>query len=380
EIDNYIGDEVLVDKVMELALDREDVKSTQIEGVVLTNESDPRALAILDKTFRRFKDNSPNALDSYSYKSYEKMSFDVDLDSIQDYSRFVEARKDSLTRLSNRQLPKKEKEKKDSIEGEQMMEVVKDSKMFLWERAMEFLYSKKHGEKVNVLDNRISGLKNPVYEMMALRSNRDKIPKEILPQNRSLYRYFLTDSIEIDGRMNHVIRFRQVDYKVPVNRRKYNGYIYIDKDSYAIKKIESNSKVKSDGSITSVWIPINEKWFLKTENLKIKMGTSEFSTVPKKENETAEEKKERLAKVKKFGNYAYMKADYFDVQTPVEFKASQFNGYSMGVKNADGTLLGQYRTDSLTTREKLTYTKIDSLGKKIHARQKSKGFDSFAKS
>ena len=110
------------------------------------------------------------------------------------------------------------------------------------------------------------------------------------------------------------------------------------------------------------------------------MGTSEFSTVPKKENETAEEKKERLAKVKKFGNYAYMKADYFDVQTPVEFKASQFNGYSMGVKNADGTLLGQYRTDSLTTREKLTYTKIDSLGKKIHARQKSKGFDSFAKS
>ncbi|TDX87221.1 hypothetical protein B0I22_1407 [Epilithonimonas xixisoli] len=364
EIDNYIGDEVLVDKVMELALDRENVKSTQIEGVVLTNESDPRALAILDKTFRRFKDNSPNALDSYSYKSYEKMSFDVDLDSIQDYSRFVDARKDSLTRLSNRQLPKKEKEKKDSIEGEQMMEVVKDSKMFLWERAMEFLYSKKHGEKVNVLDNRISGLKNPVYEMMALRSNRDKIPKEILPQNRSLYRYFLTDSIEIDGRMNHVIRFRQVDYKVPVNRRKYNGYIYIDKDSYAVKKIESNSKVKSDGSITSVWIPINEKWFLKTENLKIKVGTSEFSTVPKKENETAEEKKERLAKVKKFGNYAYMKADYFDVQTPVEFKASQFNGYSMGVKNADGTLLDQYRTDSLTTREKLTYTKIDSLGKK----------------
>ncbi len=364
EIDNYIGDEVVVDKVMEIALDRDNIKSTQIEGVVLTNETDPRALAIIDKTFKKFKENSPNALDSYSYKSYEKMSFDVDEDSIQDYSRFVEARKDSLSRATNRLLPKKEKDRKDSIEGEQMMEVAKDSKLFLWERAMEFLYSKKYGEKSNILDNRISGLKNPVYEMLALRSNRDKIPREILPENRSLYRYFLTDSIEIDGRDNFVIRFRQVDYKVPVNRRKYNGYLYIDKETYAIKKIESNSKVRTDGSITSVWIPIENKWFLKTENLKIKMGVSEFETVEKKPNETAEEKKARLEKVKKFNNYAYMKSDYFDFKTPVDFKASQFSGYTMSVENADGSLLSKYRTDSLTAREKLTYVKIDSLGKK----------------
>lgn len=85
---------------------------------------------------------------------------------------------------------------------------------------------------------------------------------------------------------------------MPVNRRKYNGYLYIDKETYAIKKIESNSKVRTDGSITSVWIPIQNKWFLKTENLKIKMGSSEFSTVKKKDNETAEEKKERLSKTK----------------------------------------------------------------------------------
>ncbi|WP_333851831.1 DUF5686 family protein [Epilithonimonas sp.] len=364
EINGFIGDEVVVDKIMELELDRQNAKTHEIEGVVLSNESDPRALAIIDKVFRNFKDNSPNALDSYSYKSYEKMSYDVDEDSIREYRRFIDAREDSLSKLPNREFSQKDKKKKDSVEGEQMMSIIKDSKMFLWERAMQFLYSKKYGEKVNVLDNRISGLKNPVYEMLALRSNRDKIPREILPENRSLYRYFLTDSIEIDGRENFVIRFRQVDYKVPVNRRKYNGYLYIDKETYAIKKIESNSKVRTDGSITSVWIPIQNKWFLKTENLKIKMGSSEFSTVKKKDKETAEEKKERLSKTKRFGNYAYMKADYFDFQTPVELKASQFSGYTMGVQNADGTLLDQYRTDSLTTREKQTYVKIDSLGKK----------------
>jgi hypothetical protein len=67
-----------------------------------------------------------------------------------------------------------------------------------------------------------------------------------------------------------------------------------------------------------------------------------------------------------------MKADYFDFQTPVEFKASQFKGYTMGVQNVDGSLLDQYRTDSLTTREKQTYVKIDSIGKNIHWTAKSK--------
>lgn len=119
------------------------------------------------------------------------MSYDVDEDSIREYRRFIDAREDSLSKLPNREFSQKDKKKKDSIEGEQMMSVIKDSKMFLWERAMQFLYSKQYGEKVNILDNRISGLKNPVYEMLALRSNRDKIPREILPENRSLYRYFL---------------------------------------------------------------------------------------------------------------------------------------------------------------------------------------------
>lgn len=372
EASQFIGDEVVVDKTMEIALDKESSKTRDIEAVTLTNQSDPRALAILDKVFRSFKDNSPNALDSYSYKSYEKMSFDLDQDSINDYSQFIASRKDSLSKLSNRALPTKEKEKKDSIEGEKAMSVFAESKMFLWERATQFLYSKKFGEKINVLDNRISGLQEPIYEMITLRSNRNKVPREVLPENHSLYRYFLTDSITIDGRENYVIRFRQVDYKTPVNRRKYNGYLYIDKATYAIKKIESNSKIKSDGSITSIWIPIDNKWFLKSENLKIRMGSSTFSTVAKKNNETTEEKKERLDKVKKFGNYAYMKADYFDFQSPVDLKANQFSGYTMSVKNSDGSLLADYRTDSLTTREKLTYIKIDSIGKKYKLDQKAK--------
>ncbi|MFP7657385.1 hypothetical protein [Chryseobacterium proteolyticum] len=83
------------------------------------------------------------------------------------------------------------------------------------------MYSKKYGEKINILDNRISGLKQPIYEMIALQqSNRDRIPNQVKQENRGLYRYFLTDTLELDGRKNFVIRFREVNYKKSDKKKK----------------------------------------------------------------------------------------------------------------------------------------------------------------
>ncbi|WP_435525646.1 hypothetical protein [Chryseobacterium indoltheticum] len=65
---------------------------------------------------------------------------------------------------------------------------------------------------------------------------RNKIPNQIKQENRGLYRFFLTDSIEIDGRQNYVIRFREANYKKPVKKRKFSGTIYIDTETYGIKK------------------------------------------------------------------------------------------------------------------------------------------------
>jgi hypothetical protein len=256
----YYEDDVVVDKIMEVALSKTDPKTQSIEGVIIAYKSDPRALAILKKVNDNYKTNSPKSLDSYSFKSYEKISFDLDEDSIQLYNQSLDKMIDSL-----KTLPKPvqtAEQKKDSLETESVMKLAGQSKLFLWERASEFLFSKKYGEKVNILDNRISGLQQPVYELLSLRSNRNQVPREIREENRALYRFFLTDSITIDGRKNYVIRFRQADFKKPVQRRKFNGYLYIDAANYALKKIESNSKVKSAGSITSIWTPIDNKWFL----------------------------------------------------------------------------------------------------------------------
>jgi hypothetical protein len=324
-------------------------KITSIETVVIQDKSDPRALEILKKVNQLFWENSPKSLDSYSYKSYEKVSLDIDEDSISHFNQIFESN-DFF----------KKKRKKDSLNNISARKIFSKSKLFLWERAQEFLYSKQLGEKINILDNRISGLKQPIYEMIALQqSNRDKLPAQLKQENRGLYRFFLTDTIEMDGRKNFVIRFREVNYKKLDKKRKYNGAIYIDTETYGIKKIENFSKNKNDGIITSTWIFFNNKWFLAHETVKLKMSNMAMEEENKEHPEEKHEKKDKRS----FGTYAFLTSKYFDFKSPIQIDKNDFKGYTFSVKNTDGKTLNQYRTDPLTDRERNTYTTIDSLGK-----------------
>lgn len=335
-------------------------KVKTIERVILKDKSDPEALEILRKVNANYAKNSPQSLDSYSFKAYEKISVDLDQDSIGDYRNFLEKHAlepgDSEKKNTNGKKQRKEDGKK----------LITRSKFFLWERAQEFLWEKNLGEKIIVLDNRISGFREPIYELMTLRSNRLKMPKEIREENRGLYRFFLTDTIDIDGRKNFVIRFREVNFKQPANKRKFNGSLYIDTASFALKKIESNSKVQGEGSIVSIWTPINNKWFLDKEKLRLKIGNTKIGDVAKQDIEGKVPEKGK----RKFGNYVYMMTDYFDFRTPSDVVQKKFRGYTMEVQNADGRFLKKFRTDSLTQRELNTYKNIDSLGSKYRLDQK----------
>ena len=365
----YYEDEAVVDKVMQVSLSRTDPKTQSIEGVIISDKSDPRALEILRKVNANYENNSPGSLSSYRYKSYQKISVDIDEDSLQHYNQSLDEMMKFMDRLS---LQKNKKENDTTVT---VKEVFANSKLFLWERAQEFLYSKKYGEKINVLDNRVAGLTEPLYQMMAVQSNRSRMPKEIREENRNLYRYFLTDSIDIEGRKNYVISFREVTYRQPVQRRKFNGYLYVDAATYGLKKIESNSKIKSDGTITSIWKPLYGKWFLESENIKMKLTTMNMQPdekdKEKDKNKAKEETKKKDRTADNFRTYGFVTASYFDHQSPIEEDQSDFNGYTFSVKNADGSLLNQFRTEELTAREQNTYVVIDSLGEKYNINQKA---------
>ncbi len=350
-----------VKKNMEVAMQPLSEKRGNIDRVVINDKSDPRALKILDELNKRAKENSPKSLESYNFKSYAKYSIDLDKDSIDIYKNFLATRKDSLSKVDHKDFKQKESDKKDSLIAEDFVEASKEGQMFLWEKATEYKYSKKFGEKTNIIDNRMSGFKNPIYEALALNvSNLDRTPRQLRPENRKLFNYYLTDTIQLDGRKTYVIKFKEITDKKKQNPRKFNGKIYVDADSYALKKFESTSKKRNEGNIVSVWKPINNKWFLDYEDLRLKMGDTSFDTSKKDSVKAGESKYNK----KKFGNYLYVKNRFFDFEIDQPQKASDFKGYSLEMKNSDGSLLQQYRTDSLTTRESNTYTKIDSFVQK----------------
>ncbi|NIF06773.1 hypothetical protein F3J23_15100 [Chryseobacterium sp. Tr-659] len=347
---------------MEVSMQPSSEKRENIERIIITDKSDPRALKILDEVNRKAKENSPKSLDSYNFKSYTKFSIDVDQDSIDTFKNFLAVRRDSLSKVDRRNFKQKESEKKDSLINEDFLNASQESQMFLWEKATEYKYSRKYGEKTNIINNRMSGFKNPIYEALAINiSNLDKTPRQLRPENRKLFHFYLSDTLQIDGRKTYVIKFKEITDKKKQNPRKFNGKIYIDAQSFALKKFESVNKKQNEGNIVSVWKPINNKWFLDYEDIKLKMGDQTFNTSKKDSLKPGEKIKYNK---KRFGNYLYVKNRFFDFELNEAQKASEFKGYSLEMKNPDGSLMQKYRTDSLTSRESATYTKIDSFVEK----------------
>lgn len=353
---------VEVKKSMEVSMKPLSEKLDNIDRVVITDKSDARALKILDEVNKRAKENSPKSLDTYNFKSYTKFSIDVDKDSIDTFKNFLAIRKDSLSKVDHKAFKQKEKDKKDSLTTEDFLTATEESQMFLWEKATEYKYSKSFGEKTNIIDNKMSGFKNPIYEALAINiSNLDRTPRQLRPENRKLFNFYLSDTLQLDGRKTYVIKFKEITDKKKQNPRKFNGKIFIDSQTYALKKFESVNKKQNEGNIVSVWKPIDGKWFLDYEDIKLKMGNQSFNTSKKDSIKPGERTKYNK---KKFGNYLYVKNRFFDFELNQQQKASEFKGYSLEMKNSDGSLLNQYRTDSLTARESLTYTKIDSFVQK----------------
>ena len=140
---NFEDKEVEVKKSMEIALKPSSEKSGNIDRIVLSDKSDAKALKILDEVNKRHKENAPQSLDSYDFKSYSKISMDVDKDSIKTYQDFLSKRQDSLAKVEKRSFKQKDKEKKDSLLGEDFTKATKDSQFFLWEKATQHKYSKK---------------------------------------------------------------------------------------------------------------------------------------------------------------------------------------------------------------------------------------------
>ena len=98
---------------------------------------------------------------------------------------------------------------------------------------------------------------------------------------------------------------------------------------------------------------------LVSENLKTKMGDSRFETAKRQCKKT----KKTKFKTKKFGNFLYIKNQYFDFETNITQQKVIFWLLFRSKKTLMEALLSQYRTDSLSARKR-NVSKIDTLVKK----------------
>jgi hypothetical protein len=77
----------------------------------------------------------------------------------------------------------------------------------------------------------MSGFKNPIYEALAINiSNLDRTPRQLRPENRKLFHFYLSDTLQIDGRKTYVIKFKEItDKKSRIPENLMGKYILMPK-------------------------------------------------------------------------------------------------------------------------------------------------------
>ena len=344
----------------------------QLQTVVLNAPENP-AIALIKKVIKyKFKNNYKKILNTYKYNSYNKLLVTGSPDSIDGSIDSVYKTKEGTKTFM----------RLDSSNYELKSELQKHH-FYLTEKISEHLFEKGKPAKEKVLAARMAGLKNPLYEILALDlqsfdfyndkfevvGNRYKSPIS----NTALkhYSYKILDTLK----GNYIVYFKPLKTSKKVG---LEGALYIDSKSYAITKglaqlkgfiaVKANQIFKYQPKF-KLWFPVessvvinkgdNDKTMALFGSFVIKKGDatsrkdSIFST--SKNKKSAEELIYFSTKTKNFN---------LQLNIPLRVKnASQTVVFTDDVSTRSDAFWQKYRTDSLSKRGLETYRLIDSIGK-----------------
>ena len=266
---------------------------------------------------------------------------------------------------------------KDSVNN-QWKKLLDNSHLFLGERAMDHKVSKRFGLKNIVQSSRISGMRSPLYEYLAMQPiafnfDQDKINfffkgivNPVSREGLSNYRYGFKEDIFIDGRKTIVISFFP---SIKTDKRQIKGTLWIDDKTFALVKFEGENtstnyvaELEADWKLNNgTWIPNQQKYRMEAGNFKIteKLAGSDFI-----------DKKEKI--------WINLETTFKDIQNPAHFKRNEFLGYEdeISFQNMDekkwDNVMENYRDSSLSSKERNTYTTIDSIADKYKLERQMK--------
>ncbi len=338
-------------------------KEENLSPVNLDATENIAAKIIKEAIQKKNKNNPQKTLNSYSYKSYNKFTITEDNRAILDTP--------DSTNVDIKQL-------------------INKAHSFLSEKISIHQFSKKAGEKETVLATRMTGFKDPIYNVLGIKVQSNSLYNEdytifedkyIGPlSNRALrnYYYKILDTTQ-DKNPAFVILFQ------PRKSKKYaslEGVLYIDMKTLAIQKaiIELRGELNVMATHNFKYFPEHTSWFPSNQEISIRPGIGR----QKVSLFGGQISVGRLASDKRSftGNNDFLvsKTDLLDIKINEKQKIKQ-NQASIKIdpeaNNRPDEYWNQYRTSAITKKDLNSFPIVDSIVKAQNIKRRIDVIQSF---
>jgi hypothetical protein len=344
----------------------------KLNEVIITAKENP-ALQIIRNTIKnKPKNNIEKSLNSFKFDTYNKILVTANPDSIS-------GKVDSVFVIKE---DEKTFKKLDSSNYKFKKEIDKQH-LYISEKISEFHFQKGKKKKEIILASRMAGLKQPIYELLAITLQDFSFYNEFYTiagtkytnpiANNALkqYNYKILDTVTTENGNSILIYFKPKEKKEILG---IEGVLYIDTKSFAITKAIAELKgfinVKAIQNYNylkeyDIWFPKDMNVVLKkgdtNENISLFGGAIKFNESKKNDSiiNTQKNNPEDIS-------YFISKSVNSNIQinTPVIVKKSSSTiQFSDNAHKQSEEFWNIYRTDSLTNRGKKTYLVLDSIAK-----------------
>lgn len=341
-------------------------QTDDLKEVVVSNENP--ALTIIRKVIANKSLNNPQKkLNSFEYKTYNKLIVTANPDSI-------DGRIDSTASYKN--LDKKIINIDSS--DYKFKEIVSKQHLFQTEKVSQYQFG-NNKLKETVLGTKIAGFKQPIYEVLAFNLQSISIydPKYELFETKyenpiatnapSSYNYKLLDTVSIRGRDTYMIYFKN---KSKRKSSGLEGVLYIDKENFAVAKAVMRIKGVLDisGIHEFEYIPKEKIWFQSNTTFKIVKGKNDDDirilggTI--QFDGDVEENFEPRKKVASDFTYLISESNSFDIRVntnnPIKNPSLYIEIKDDAAKKPEN-FWEAYRKENLDLKSQKTYLLLDSL-------------------
>ena len=349
-------EDIRPDETLIIELDR---KAYDIAEVRIVPGINP-AHRIIQLASANRKLNNPEKQRSFSYTTYSKMYFTMDIDSM------FQAGRDSLDREGD-------------SSRQDMEKFLEKQHLFLMEFVSERKFKPPDKNKEVVTASRVSGFRDPSFTMLASQIQSTSFYDELIMiwdkkylnpiSNGSTRKYlFILEDTTYTEQMDSLF---VISYR-PLKGRNFDGLkgiLHINSRGYAIQNVIAEA-AETEGMFR---IKIQQKYdYVEDQQWFPVQLNTDIILSPK--NAEANGEPVKLIGIGK----SYLS----DIQLDPEFKNREFDHIELevgdGAHKQDENYWSQYRVNPLSRKDSNTYHFIDSVGEEVHLDRTLKIFETFA--